>query len=171
MSEENKNEHLPLYGVGPFYNYGVLGLTLVGILCKNFSFLSGGNIHGLRTPLFLTGLIMIIGSLWMWLVAVKKDKLFQEIESNHLVTTGIFSYVRNPIYSSVMIFCTGLLIIAGNWYLIIVLPSIFWLFMTVLMINTEEKWLKERYGQKYEDYCKQVNRCIPWPSKKLEKLK
>lgn len=32
--------------------------------------------------------------------------------------------------------------------------------MTVLMKNTEEKWLSKRYGSEYEAYCRRVNRCI-----------
>ena len=27
-------------------------------------------------------------------------------------------------------------------------------------------WLLELYGNEYTDYCKRVNRCIPWFSKK-----
>lgn len=38
--------------------------------------------------------------------------------------------------------------------------------MTVLMKHTEEKWLKNLYGKEYEEYCKRVNRCIPWFKKK-----
>ena len=34
--------------------------------------------------------------------------------------------------------------------------------MTVLMRATEEKWLKNLYGEEYEGYCRQVNRCSPW---------
>ena len=32
--------------------------------------------------------------------------------------------------------------------------------------NTEEKWLANLYGQEYIDYCKRVNRCIPWLPRK-----
>ena len=32
------------------------------------------------------------------------------------------------------------------------------------------KWLKELYDQEYIDYCKRVNRCIPWFPKKNENL-
>ena len=32
---------------------------------------------------------------------------------------------------------------------------------TVRVNEQEEKWLRELYGQEYEDYCKRVNRCIP----------
>ena len=31
--------------------------------------------------------------------------------------------------------------------------------------NTEEKWLREKFGKEYIDYCKDVNRVIPWFAK------
>lgn len=33
--------------------------------------------------------------------------------------------------------------------------------MTIILKNTEEKWLYALYGEKYKEYCKKVNRCIP----------
>jgi len=38
--------------------------------------------------------------------------------------------------------------------------------MTIFLIYTEEKWLKDLYGQEYIEYCKKVNRCISWFQKK-----
>lgn len=38
--------------------------------------------------------------------------------------------------------------------------------MTVLMKGTEEKWLLKLYGTEYSNYCKRVNRCIPWFAKR-----
>ncbi len=38
------------------------------------------------------------------------------------------------------------------------------------MKNTEEKWLLELYGIEYANYCKRVNRCIPWFSKNKDKI-
>ena len=82
-------------------------------------------------------------------------------KENRLVTTGAYALVRNPIYSAAMIACTGVILIVSNaWFF--VLPFIYWLFMTVLMKATEEKWLRNLYGKKYDDYCKRVNRCWPW---------
>jgi protein-S-isoprenylcysteine O-methyltransferase Ste14 len=37
--------------------------------------------------------------------------------------------------------------------------------MTVVLKNTEEKWLLDLYGKEYEEYKKRVNRCIPFRSK------
>ena len=85
----------------------------------------------------------------------------KRVYAKKLATTDVYALVRNPIYSAFMFFCTGTLFIAGN---IFFLPLFFfyWIFMTVLMKYTEEKWLKNLYGREYEEYCRRVNRCIPW---------
>ena len=51
------------------------------------------------------------------------------------------------------------------WMLI--LPLLDWVIITIALINTEEKWLLDLYGEEYAEYKKHVNRCIPWiPRKK-----
>lgn len=89
------------------------------------------------------------------------QKVQKDIESNHLQTGGIYAWVRNPIYSGIVIALTGILVMLHNLWLLLI-PVFFWVFMTVLMKKTEEKWLLELYGKEYEEYCKKVNRCIPW---------
>lgn len=51
-------------------------------------------------------------------------------------------------------------------YALLILPFLYWFFMTILMKNTEEKWLYELYGEEYKEYCRRVNRCIPFPGRK-----
>ncbi len=48
-----------------------------------------------------------------------------------------------------------------NW-MILPLIAVTWGIMTVVLINTEEKWLAGLYGDEYIEYKKRVNRCIPW---------
>ena len=36
------------------------------------------------------------------------------------------------------------------------------IWMTVILVRTEEKWLYDLYGEDYKHYCKKVNRLIPW---------
>lgn len=60
--------------------------------------------------------------------------------------------------------CSGALLLANNLWLLI-LPVVYWAFLTVLMRHTEETWLAKLHGKEYEDYCRRVNRCIPWPPK------
>lgn len=96
----------------------------------------------------------------MWYVAVIKNNVDKYISKGKLLTTGIYSYTRNPIYSAFTILSLGIILIANNYYLL-VLPFIYWLFLTILMKLTEEKWLKDAFGHEYEVYKKRVNRCIP----------
>ncbi len=101
----------------------------------------------------------------MDLSAKLKSKIFKSVEDNRLITDGVYSIVRNPVYSGALLACTGAVLIINNLILLIV-PVICWLYMTLFLIKTEEIWLKELYGQEYISYCKKVNRCIPWFPKK-----
>ena len=82
-----------------------------------------------------------------------------------MITTGVYSIVRNPVYSAFTIIFTGLLLFTAN-YVLLILPFVFWAFLTILMQNTEEKWLKNEFGKEYEVYLKKVNRVLPWIRRK-----
>ena len=48
-----------------------------------------------------------------------------------------------------------------------IIEIINWGIMTIVLKNTEEKWLENLYGEEYMEYKSQVNRCIMWfPRKK-----
>lgn len=161
MNSENKQDHLPIYGVGPFYVYGIAALTLAAVLLRNQPFLASGRWTALHIPLLILGIALILAGIALWIYAVPISKIDDGIKENRLVTTSAYALVRNPIYSAAMIVCTGVIMIIGNaWFF--VLPLIYWIFMTVLMKATEEKWLRKLYGREYDDYCKRVNRCWPW---------
>ena len=68
-------------------------------------------------------------------------------------------------YSGMWGIMSGISFMSHNaWLLVIQLIN--WGIMTVVLINTEEKWLKDLYGNEYTDYCRMVNRCWPWIPKK-----
>ena len=162
-----KNDgHLPLFGVGPLYGGIVVALTVAG--CVAGSLISFGRVPQAKTPLFIIGALLIVYAASLWIRAVLVAKLDDGIKENRLVTGGVYAHVRNPIYSAIMFACTGALCITGN-LLFLPLFFVFWALMTVMMKNTEEKWLLDRFGKQYSDYCKRVNRAIPWFAKKGDK--
>ena len=153
-----------MYGVGPIYVCVIAALTLAAVLMRNLPIFESGRLRGLHLPLLILGIVFIAGGIALWVYAVAISKIDDGIKDNRLVTIGAYALVRNPIYSAAMIACTGVILIAGNaWFF--PLPLLYWLFMTVLMRATEEKWLRNLYGKEYEDYCQRVNRCWPWPPK------
>lgn len=155
-----EKNHLPLYGVGPIYVYAIIAATTAGILCSQFKIIPYACVPIIKTILLIMGVLLIVMGVTLWVSAVFRAKIDDGITNNKLVTSGVYALVRNPIYSAFLFFCTGVLMIYGNLWLLI-LPVLYWMFLTVLMKCTEEKWLKNLYGVEYEEYCRRVNRCIP----------
>ena len=163
-----EKEHLPIYGVGPFYGVGIIAATVIGIVLSVTGVIKSGRIEntGLIVGFIVMGLVILLLGFFIWKAAALGSKSIDKyIELNTLCTTGVYSIVRNPCYSGIMLMCTGLLFMVHNLWLLI-LPVVYWLAMTILMKCSEEKWLKDLYGQEYVEYCKTVNRCIPWFPKK-----
>lgn len=160
---KEQREHLPVYGVGPYYGISIIILTIAGIIISYMGYLDFGYFPITRIPFFLVGFIVCICGFLVWFKAALRIDNY--IKENELCTNGIYSIVRNPCYSGIMLMCSGLLLFTNNVCLLI-LPLLYWLAMTLLMKNTEEKWLLDLYGESYSQYCKKVNRCIPWFPKK-----
>ena len=158
--------HLPIMGVGPLYVVTIILMTIISITLSATGIIPVITFANFQWIFVLIGILCFIIGITLWLKAVIIDRLDAHIIKNELVTTGVYAYVRNPVYSAFMFVCTGVLLIYGNLVLL-VLPIIFWGFMTVLMKLTEEKWLENLYGKEYIQYRQRVNRCIPWKGKEL----
>ena len=156
-----KKNTLPVFGVGPIYAVSCLLLTAFGLFLKKKGFLDSGDLPGLKSEAMRIGFMLILIGVALWIYAVLIQRISKEISSGHLVTIGIYSIVRNPIYLAFLCVCTGILITAHNVYLLII-PVVLYIFLTVLMKQTEEKWLLDKFGSEYIEYCKHVNRVIPW---------
>ena len=164
----NTRKKLPLYGVGPFYSITIIAVTVIAIWLSRQKILYYGIYTELKIPLTVLGVLLILSGIYMWIKAVLIDKLKDGIDSGQLITSGIYGRVRNPIYSAFLFVCVGILLMVQDAWLLI-LPFVFWGFLTLLMIATEEKWLRAKFGKEYEVYCKNVNRVIPWCFKKRHK--
>jgi protein-S-isoprenylcysteine O-methyltransferase Ste14 len=80
--------------------------------------------------------------------------------TRHLVVTGLYRYVRNPMYVAVVSVILGQSLVLGNLrvlgYGALVLLA-FHLFVSLY----EEPTLRATYGREYEDFCANVPRWIP----------
>ncbi|UTY23514.1 methyltransferase family protein [Treponema denticola] len=162
MKKENQ-EHLPVMGVGPVCIAIMIAFTAAGIALVKFNMLTSGYVGGgVITVLFvIAGILCIAGGIILWYAAVFSAKIDITIKSNRLETGGVYAIVRNPIYSAFLFICIGALLFCRNWY-VLILPPLFWVYLTVFMKLTEERWLSERFGEEYKAYSKRVNRFIPW---------
>lgn len=150
-----------MYGVGPLYVAVILVLTAGGLALSASGATVSGKLPGLRGPFAVLGTALIAAGAWLWYGAVFRARVDEHIRNGTLAVTGVYAWVRNPIYSAFLLACAGALLWAGDLWLLL-LPPLYWLFLTALMKGTEERWLLERFGEEYTDYCRRVNRCIPW---------
>ena len=80
-------------------------------------------------------------------------------QSNKLITTGIYKYIRNPMYLALVIFQIGLGISLS--FLHISLMSIFTIItLHYFVIKREETYLKKLFGVDYESYKTKSKRWI-----------
>ena len=156
-----KEQKLPLFGIGPYLVFAMALLTFVGIILSG-NVLRSGIVSGVWIIVFgaVGGSLIVIGA-FVWFIGALRSDMDESITENRLQTSGIYSYVRNPMYSGWWMIIAGVGLMRHNLWLVVI-PVINWIIMTIVLINTEEKWLLDLYGAEYEDYKKRVNRCIPW---------
>ena len=162
MVERKKKDHLPIYGIGPALCYPMAMLSAVGIWLsvKGIIPMKIEN-KPISIAMMVLGIILIIEGIALFFGADLNGKLTKDIKENRLKTNGSYKFVRNPCYCLFLLGSTGALLIAHN-LLLLILPPLFYLWETAILKRTEEKWLTELYGDEYKEYCKRVNRCIPW---------
>ena len=160
-----QKDHLPFFGIGPYYVGMIAILTAVGVFLSCKGYLDSGIIPALKTPMLILGILIVVLGVFIWGYAFFIDKIDDAIKENRLYTAGIYAWVRNPLYVGWMFICIGVSLFPGNLWLL-VLPFVFWGLMALMMQLTEEKWLRDLYGPEYDAYCKRVNRTWPWFPKK-----
>ncbi len=137
-----------------------LGFLLLQTLCLNVMPISR-SARGLRPAgllLYLAGLVMAIegrlrlGSNWVDL----EDA--QVLPQHAVVSSGIYRYVRHPIYAGDLLLLTGLQLALNSW---LVLGVFVPLLVVVRRAVVEECQLAERLPD-YDNYCARTKRFIPF---------
>ena len=81
-----------------------------------------------------------------------------ENKPDKLITSGMFSISRNPIYLCFLLFFAGLFIIHRN--IVIAVGIVLFAAAIHRQILREEKFLLSHYGEEYGDYQKKVRRYL-----------
>ena len=131
-------------------NIQFLPLVVVKLIFKN------QIIHFAGTVVIFVGLLVfclaLISFSSSWRVGI------DTVSPGGLITTGVFSVTRNPIFLAMDLYFLGTFFIYSN-------PLFLMCFVCVALgfqfqIRQEETFLIERYGDKYRKYMAQANRFI-----------
>jgi protein-S-isoprenylcysteine O-methyltransferase Ste14 len=105
----------------------------------------------------VTGLALLIGAVVTKVTAKREFGAQPGLrQKDDLVTTGIYSRVRNPKYLSNVLLAVGWALLFRGIHALLCVPL--WAFGFILLIFFEEKELEDEYGEAYREYEKKV----PW---------
>jgi protein-S-isoprenylcysteine O-methyltransferase Ste14 len=110
------------------------------------------------------GIFLILTSFLLIYLSAKSFKSHQEdpnpiTKSNKLITVGIFKYLRNPMYLSLILFQLGVGSLLS--FLHISFFSLFTLFILhFFIIKKEESYLRDKFGKQYVMYMQTSRRWI-----------
>jgi protein-S-isoprenylcysteine O-methyltransferase Ste14 len=111
-------------------------------------------------PVLLAGTILFL-CLSVFLVSRSHKAVLEQVhDSPKLVDSGVYAWVRHPMYLGTLLFCLAFLFISVS------LVSIFiWIAFFIFydrMATYEEKSLTEILGEQYTAYQKRVSKWVPW---------
>jgi protein-S-isoprenylcysteine O-methyltransferase Ste14 len=108
--------------------------------------------------LFLASAGYVVFAVSIYLKAGKPGQNFEN--TSRLVTTGLYKYVRHPMYGSLLFLGWGMLLKDINPLTIsVVIIITIALFLTC---KVEEREMIKRFGEEYRDYIKKTRMLIPW---------
>lgn len=80
--------------------------------------------------------------------------------TRHLVISGMYRHVRNPMYIAVVAAIFGQALLFGNGALL-EYGALVWLLFHLFVLVYEEPTLRSTFGSEYDSFCARVPRWIP----------
>lgn len=107
--------------------------------------------------------LLLVGAILMicGLVSLGRNFAFAVVpkKNSTLVTTGLYGWVRHPLYTAFLVEAVGISLLMANWFVAATAGSL----LTLLVYRTrqEEDELIERFGDEYRTYMANTGRFIP----------
>ena len=117
-----------------------------------------GKIRFIGPILIGIGIIGYLPCFWNFIFDAKGSSL--PGDQKHLIVKGLYRYVRNPMYISWYLIIFGEALFFQSLDLLLYL-SVWIVFGEIRVIFFEERYLKKRFGETYEQYRKSARRWIP----------
>lgn len=84
----------------------------------------------------------------------------KKVYADELVTGGLFSHCRNPLYLGNILMLLGVGVLSNSLiYVCVVMPAFVIIYQAIVL--AEEDFLKRKFNDRFLEYCEQVNRWIP----------
>jgi protein-S-isoprenylcysteine O-methyltransferase Ste14 len=82
-------------------------------------------------------------------------RILKAFREQRLLTDGFFALCPNPMYAAfVVLIVPGLALLLDSWLVLTASAVVYVLFRA--LVPVEDRWLKEKFGAKYEEYRRRV---------------
>lgn len=151
-----------------FYRFfAFLGIAWLLVYRASYWQDSATSLHQiLSTVLMFLSLAMVVASfLQFWLRGGRRDtdrpvENFEFENTSELVTTGIYKYIRHPMYTSLLLLAWGIFLKQFTWPgLVVVVGVSLALYQTA---RIEERENRAFFGAAYDQYCQFSKRFLPF---------
>jgi protein-S-isoprenylcysteine O-methyltransferase Ste14 len=147
----------------------LLSISLSGLGILPFVYIASGFPRFAKYPfqpsLAWAGAVVAAAALWLFYLthrALGRNwSVSLDLRENHkLITNGIYTYVRHPMYSAFWLWAIAQALLLPNW---IAGPAGLIGFGTLYFfrVGEEEKLMCEAFGSDYRDYMNRTGRIIP----------
>ena len=83
-----------------------------------------------------------------------------QVYAEALVTGGIYSHVRNPMYVGNFMLVLGMALASNSWVFMLLAPPIVVL-MHMAIVAAEEDFLRNKFGAEFDAFCARSPRWVP----------
>ncbi|MBU1239052.1 isoprenylcysteine carboxylmethyltransferase family protein [Myxococcota bacterium] len=112
--------------------------------------------RALGWPLLMVGFLMESGSQFYM---GKSFRMGLDEEHTELLITGPYHFVRNPVYTGLILSLAGITLITLSPYTIM---GAIWMISTIsIQTRLEEQHMMKMHGQRYETYARRTGRFFP----------
>jgi protein-S-isoprenylcysteine O-methyltransferase Ste14 len=128
----------------------------------------GGPAHSLLQRPFVLALLTAAGLVLIGIglvLRVLARGWKAENSGGSLVTSGLYAYIRHPLYAASFLIGFGLCLILGDPVVLAVYVPLF-VGVHALVIRGEERWMARHWGDEYRRYAARVPRFLPRPRRR-----
>lgn len=155
MSEKSDNPGIVTHPPVFYIAATLFGLGFDYLIPLSFGFDGMAEIASI--VIFIIGMIILVLGFKMFTTDKQSPSVHEPTSA--VYQSGVYAYSRNPIYLGVMLWViAGALFFDKVWIMIMVLPLI--LIMNKIVIEKEEAYLQEKFGDDYSAYKNKVRRWI-----------
>lgn len=102
----------------------------------------------------------LVRALTIGLVYVVRGGRNRQVYAEDLVTGGLYSHSRNPMYVGNLLIVFGFAVASNSW-VALPLAVLLGVFAYLAITAAEEDYLRGRFGAQFDNYCARVPRFLP----------